>query len=195
VPFLTGYNADESLGGPTTPAEFAAMVRARYGAFADRLLALYPHATAAEVQASVPLLARDRYMASLLLWSRARAAAQHSPVYDYLYDHPFPPGAGKPWGAFHTAEVPYIFGALRVKGRSFTAADQAVSRQLQSHWIAFMQSASPATPDLAWPPITPTSTNVMDLGDSAGPRPAVSSPQRLAVFTDFVASGGRLSLF
>ncbi|MEL0210570.1 MAG: carboxylesterase family protein, partial [Novosphingobium sp.] len=46
VPLITGYNSAEMIDmAVRTPAQFEAAVRARYGASADRLLALYPHAT------------------------------------------------------------------------------------------------------------------------------------------------------
>jgi para-nitrobenzyl esterase len=195
VPLMTGFNADEDAGPPASAAALVAMVKGRYGRFAEQILALYPHASDAQAQASAALLSRDRSMASLILWSRARASMVKSPVYDYLYDHPFPSGDGPSWGAFHTAEVPYVFGTLAVKGRRFTAADRAVSDQLQAHWIAFMQYGDPSTAQQKWQRATPASTNVAGLGDTVGARPAVSSAERLAVLKDYAAGGGRLSLF
>lgn len=47
-----------------TAAEFEQSVRERYGAHADRLLALYPHASDAEAAQSAHTLIRDAYMAS-----------------------------------------------------------------------------------------------------------------------------------
>ncbi len=196
VPLLAGYNSEEMVDYKvTTPATFKAAVARRYGAFADRFLALYPHATDAEAVASNLVLNRDRYMAALVLWGQPRARVSGQPVYAYLYDHPFPTRpSGKRFGAFHTSAQPYIFGALTGGDRSFTDADRAISRQLQAHWLAFMRTGNPAVGGRQWPPFGATSIDVMSIGDMQGSRPAVSSPDRLKLFRDFVAAGGRIGL-
>lgn len=189
APLLTGFNSNESAGGPdTTPEAFTATVRKLYGAFAERFLALYPHATAREATASAAVLTRDRYMARLVLFSQARAQASGEVVYDYLFDHAYPGPDPKKFGAFHTAEVPYVFGALEEKGRVFTAADYGVSRQLQTYWINFMKTGDPNADDLPhWPRAGNSAALVMGLGDHHGARPAVSSAARLALFRDYAS--------
>ena len=196
VPLLAGYNSHEMLNDRVrTPAEFEAEVRRRYGTFAARFLALYPHANDAEAVASNILLNRDRYMAALVIWGQQRVASSGAPIHAYLYDHPYPAGpSGKDYGAFHSSALPYIFGTLTDPARNFTAADQAVSRQMQAHWVAFMRTGDPAAAGQAWPRFGPSSTTVMGLGDSHGSRTAVSTPQRLQLFRDYVASGGRIGL-
>jgi para-nitrobenzyl esterase len=189
VPLLTGFNSNEAAGVPgMTPEAFIATVRKRYGAFAGRFLALYPHATAQEATASAAVLTRDRYMASLVFFSQARTQASGEIVYDYLFDHAYPgPDAAK-FGAFHTAEVPYVFGALKQKGRLFSAADFDVSRQLQTYWINFMKTGDPNADDLSrWPRAGNSAGLVMGLGNHLGARSAVSSPARLALFRDYAA--------
>lgn len=189
VPLLTGFNSNEAAGTPgTTPAAFMATVRRRYGAFAERFLALYPHATAREATASAAVLTRDRYMANLLFFSQARTQGSGETVYDYLFDHAYPGSDPARFGAFHTAEVPYVFGVLKQKGRVFNAVDHDVSRQLQAYWINFMKTGDPNADDLShWPAAGNPDGLVMGLGDHPGARPAVSSPGRLALFRDYAA--------
>ncbi|MBC2665488.1 carboxylesterase family protein [Novosphingobium flavum] len=196
VPLLTGYNAAEMIDlSVRTPADFERAVRGRYGAFADRLQALYPHATEDEVSRSNVLISRDRYMAGLILWSRARTAASGQPVHTYLYDHPYPPArGGKAWGAFHSSGLPYVFGALGHGDRVFTAADHAVSRQWQDIVLAFMRTGNPSLKARAWPKIGATTVNAMVIGDRPGMRPAVSSPARFEAFRAYAAAGGKLGL-
>ncbi|WP_138918594.1 carboxylesterase/lipase family protein [Nitrospirillum viridazoti] len=199
VPLMTGFNADEGTlfgNSELTATDFTALVRERYGQSADRLLAVYPHATDAEARASYKLLAQDRYMAGLVLWAQTRTAASGQDVYIYLYDHPYPAtGDGQDFGAFHTAEVPYVMGALDKGGRVFTDRDRAVSRALQTHWLAFMKKGDPTLPGAAWPRVAIGAPTVMGLGDTTGPRQGVSSEARFEAFRDYVASGGKLSLF
>jgi para-nitrobenzyl esterase len=197
VPLLTGFNSDEYglFGAPANKAEFEAMVRTRYGAFADRFLALYPHGTDAEAVRSTAQIGRDRALASLVLWSQTRTKSTAQPVYAYLFDHPYPARKdGKAFGAFHTAEVPYVMGVLDAEGRRFDDRDHAVSASLQARWLAFIKTGNPVLPAQAWAPVG-TGATVMGLGDTVGPRQAVSSPERFAAFRDFAAAGGKLSLF
>jgi para-nitrobenzyl esterase len=197
VPLLTGYNHEDiGIGGlpPTTPQQFEAAIRMSYGPLADQFLALYPHATDAEATASQAQITRDRLMASLVLWAQARARASGEPVYGYLYDHPYPGPEAVRYGAFHTSEVPYVFGVLDQGGRPFTAHDHQVSTQLQGYWLNFMKDGNPNGPtDPAWGVLQPGTDSVMGLGDHPGPRPAVSTPQRFAAFQEFVEQHGTLA--
>jgi para-nitrobenzyl esterase len=197
VPLLTGFNSDEYglFGAPSNRAEFVAMVRERYGAQADRFLALYPYATDAQARASTALIGRDRSLASLVLWAERRARVSGQTVFTYLYDHPYPATPdGKTFGAFHTSEVPYVMGVLDAKGRAFDARDRAVSATMQAHWLAFIRSGNPGMPGKPWPPAGAAPV-VIGLGDTIGLRNAVSTPERFAAFREFAAAGGKLSLF
>ena len=196
VPLMGGYNAAEMIDfSVRTPEQFEKAVRRRYGASADRLLALYPHATSEEAAASNVLIARDRYLSGLVLWSQARTKASGQPVYAYLYDHAYPPVRGQQgWGAFHSSGLPYVFGQLGHGNRDFTAADDTISRQWQDRLLAFMRSGNPSTKGSAWPRVTPGSTSIMVIGDKPGMRPAVSTPARFEAFRAYAAAGGSLGL-
>jgi para-nitrobenzyl esterase len=193
VPLISGYNGAEMIDPSVrTPAQFKAAVQARYGTFAERLLALYPHATDAEAVASNALLARDRYMAGLLLWSQERTRTAQQPVFAYLYDHAYPVAkGGQSWGAFHSSHLPYVFGNIGLGERRFTAADTRVVRQWQDRLLAFMRTG---TPGKGWAQVTKTSATIMGLGDHEGMRPAVSTPARFEAFKAYAESGGKLGL-
>lgn len=198
VPLLTGFLADEAFmpgADQVDPAGFEADLRKRFGTLAERFSKLYPHGTAAEAQQSYRLLARDRSIFNVLNWAKGRTAKTGQPIFIYLYDHPYPAADGKSFGAFHTSEVPYVMGALGHGNRTFTEKDNAVSRQMQDHWLAFMTIASPGVGSDAWHPIAAGSKTVMGLGDTYGQLQAVSSQERYKAFQDFVASGGKLSIF
>jgi para-nitrobenzyl esterase len=199
LPLLTGFNADEAtaFGSPgSTSSEFDARLVARYGSAAKSFSGVYPHATPDEITRSGDLIARDRYMASLLIWTQARAAATDARTYAYLFEHPLPGPRSAQFRTFHTAEVPYVFGVLDQGGRPFDADDRAISDEIMGYWLRFIGNGDPNGPGSTdWAPSAPGNSNVMGLGDRAGPRPAVSSPERLAVFAAYVAAGGRLSLF
>ena len=196
VPLLTGFNTDEgAIYGRQhlTSEQFEASVRGRYKEFATRFLAVYPHATVEEASQSANDLARDRYMASLLFWVEGRRSTGQR-IYAYQFDHALPGPEAARYGAFHTAEVPYVFGVLDQGGRPFTDRDREVSDQLGGYWLNFMRAGDPNSAGLKpWPDAG--AGDVMGLGDQVGARPAVSAPARLTLFRDYVASGGKLSLF
>lgn len=184
VPLIVGFNRDEAQVRPTTTAQFETKVKAEYGAFADRILAAYPHATGAEATASAGELARDRQMAGLLSWAQQRAASQGQRVHVYRFDRVYPGVDPKQFGSFHTAEVPYIFGTLPPGA---TAEDRKVADQVQAHWLAFMKTGDPGTPGASWPDVSRAPGQAMNLGDSNGMAVPASNEARLAVLRAFLA--------
>lgn len=195
VPLLTGFTADEFITpGPVIRAAFEEQMHKRYGQHAERLLALYPHATDAEATASAAVAARDAYMAPLVFWAEARSRSAGQPLYPYLYEHPAPSSSPPGWGTFHTSEVPYIFGVLDRTRRPYTEADERIAAQLQGYWLNFIRTGDPNGRALArWRRFAPGATQVMGIGDAPGPRPAVSSPERLAALRAYAEDGGTFS--
>jgi len=204
VPLLTGFNADEMIDpGVRTPADLERALRGRYGDFAEQLLALYPHANDAEAVASNTLIARDRYMAGLLIWAATRPRGAGDPVYLYRHDraHPAPRG-GQNWGAFHSSSLPYLFGNLGLGERPFGPADEMLSRQWQEVIVAFAHTGNPALAGQAWPADGFETTQVMAFGQTQGSSvsarpvltPAVSTPERLSAWRAYASRGGRLGL-
>lgn len=195
VPVLGGYMGDEGFvmgPPPSTPASFRAHAAQRYGDWADRFLALYPHADDAQATASMRQIGRDRYMAALAIWAQRRAQ-QNQPVYGYLFSRTIPGPDAQRFGAFHTGEVPYLFGVLDRALRPYTAADDATADALQRHVLAFARDGRPPPPAT---PLTLDGNAVLELGAPAPAAvPAVSTPRRLRVFVEYVEAGGRLSMF
>ncbi len=196
VPLLTGFNAAEMIDPSVrTPADLERVLRARYGAFADRLLALYPHASDAEAQAANVLIARDRYMSGLVLWAEGRPQGARDRVWLYRHDHPYPPVPGAPsFGAFHSSHLAYVFGNLGLGGRQFGEADRRVVPQWQDRLLAFMRSGDPSLPGSAWPSATRAPGQVMAIGEAGALSAAVSTPERFAAFRAYAAQAGRLGL-
>lgn len=195
VPVLSGYMGDEGfvMGPPAaTPASFRAHVVMRYGDWAERFLALYPHTDDAQATASMRQIARDRYMAALVLWAQRRAR-QGQVVQGYLFSHPIPGPDAPRLGAFHTGEVPYLFGVLDRRRRPYTNEDTALAEALQQQVLAFMRTGRLLESGTALDAKTPT---VLKFD---GPTPAravaVPGPGRLQLFADYEAAGGRLSMF
>ncbi len=196
VPLLTGFNGEEMIDPSVkTPADFERAVRGRYGNFAERLLALYPHTNDAEAQASNALLARDRYMSGLLVWARKRATSAKDPIYLYRHDHPYPPIRGQfSFGAFHSSHLAYVFGNLGLGNRDFGPQDMQVSKNWQDIIIAFLRTSNPAPREMQWPAAHDEIKEVMGIGADLAVTYAVSSKERYVVLREFAAAGGKLGL-
>lgn len=195
VPLMTGFGADEGFATPETAAALEAHARARYGSHADAILALYPHATDADAARSAKLLARDRYLTSLILWTNARMKQAAQPIYRYEFMRGPPVAQGPSYGAFHTAEVPYVFGNLDIRLRPYGVADRRFASLLQRYWLNFARTGDPNGPGLpAWKRADPGGRLVFQIGDRPRAADAVSSPRRFEALRAFVADGGTLGL-
>lgn len=194
VPIIAGYTRDESADAPRTKVAFEKDVRQRFGVFAERLLALYPHSNDEQAAVSGPQLARDRYVAALLLWS-ARRAASGQPIYAYLFERKLPGIDSGKFGAFHTADVPYVFGAMHLPDAKFTDDDRQISKEIQTRWIAFMLTGNPnrVSSQTTWQESKGEPDSIWRIGGS-DPGPVID-PQRMAIFREYVAQGGKLGLF
>ena len=90
-------------------------------------------------------------------------AAQGSPAFAYQLNWRSPQDGGK-WGAFHTLDIPLMFGTLNAP-ESMTGdgeAARAVSATMQSALLAFARTGDPNHPALArWEPYTPPRRQTM----------------------------------
>lgn len=83
-------------------------------------------------------------------------AAQGAPAYAYQLDWRAPAEGGK-WGAFHTLDIPLMFGTLTAPGSLTGDGDDArrMSATLRRSLLAFARAGDPNYPGLArWEPYT-----------------------------------------
>src|SRR3954466_16426063 len=114
---------------------------------------LYPHYSASDVFFSATTAGRS--WRGAIIEAEARAA-QGSPAYAYQLDWRSPEDGGK-WGAFHTLDIPLMFGTLDAPGaRTGTGDDaQRVSGIMQGALLAFARSGDPNYPGIPrWEPYT-----------------------------------------
>jgi para-nitrobenzyl esterase len=187
VPIMTGWNGGEGAGsGPQTltAADYPQRVAA-IGANA----ALYPAGN--DPVAALRAAGHDSTMLSAAAWARARAAHAKSPVYLFDFDHVMPGYTAADWGAYHSSELPYIFGTLdRLAGRPLNAVDNQVERVLQGYWLNFINYGDPDGPPgqtdrignpIKWRAFDPAHDNVMALSDAPHMRP-ITSPEKTALW-------------
>jgi para-nitrobenzyl esterase len=182
VPVMTGWNGGEGAGSGPQPNLTAADEAQRVTAMANDpgAAALYP--AGADPVATLRAAGHDSTMISGAAWARARAAHAKSPVYYFDFEHVMPGYTAADWGAYHSSELPYVFGTLdRLAGRSFTETDTKAATVLQGYWLNFIKTGDPngAGPDggrlSVWRPFDPAHDEVMALGDAPHMRPIAAA--------------------
>lgn len=168
VPIIQGTTRDEhrlftaaietATGQVTTPASYSNEIHTLFDRTdAARILARYPverfHSAGEALSAVVtdwawgcPVLARDRVLAA------------RTPVYAYEFaDETAPwfstlPKPNFPTGAFHGAELQYLFADEQLPGPS-TGAQRQLSAAMMQYWTQFARTGNPNRPGLPrWQP-------------------------------------------
>jgi para-nitrobenzyl esterase len=163
VPLLAGWNHDE--GGldadQTKPAveSFKAVAKKDFGEKAADFLKLYPANNDAQALRSTEDYRGDRFIAwGTWMWIEAQSATGKQPVYRYRFDLALPVDPkGEDHGAYHSAEIEYVFGQLDSKPHmDWRASDRQLSAEMQKYWSNFARSGDPNGSGLAnWPPYSP----------------------------------------
>jgi para-nitrobenzyl esterase len=82
-----------------------------------------------------------------------RAEQSSKPAYAYLFARQLP---GDSSGAFHSADLWYVFHSFRHSWRPFTAGDEELSLKIVDYWTNFARYGDPNGKDGgAWTPYTP----------------------------------------
>ena len=170
-----------------TLATFQQGARMKYGAKADEFLKLYPAITDGEARKMWKISARDQARVSIDLWS-AEQLKLSPKIYTYFFDRPIPWPAHPEFGAFHTSEVPYVFGTLHTLDRPWQPVDEHVSDVMSSYWVNFASSGDPNGTNLpAWPAYSAIDHKTMELGANMGPM-AEAGDARLKFQRDYLMS-------
>jgi para-nitrobenzyl esterase len=186
---LIGTNYDEGtqLLLATTPDGLAALAHRRFGAQGDAIASLYSGADDDRATA-----AQDRMQSDYLLAASAREALlfaeQGKPAYVYRFTRLAPGSDPIKVGAFHSAELAYVFGTQASIDRPWSARDRALSEQMQQYWTNFAKTGNPNGEGLPqWPRYGASGQEVMELGDVTRPI-AVLDPQRKTLFDAYLTT-------
>lgn len=87
---------------------------------------------------------------SAVCWCENQCRLGRKPAYLYLFARKL---ADDPRGAFHGAELPYLFGNLQKMNRSYTQQDTELSAVMMRYWVNFARTGNPNGADLPeWQP-------------------------------------------
>ncbi|MSQ70290.1 MAG: carboxylesterase family protein [Betaproteobacteria bacterium] len=197
VPLLTGSTAREgaTMLSVKSLQAYAELVRAEYGDRADALLKLYPAQSDEEAgEMSQAVLADRTFNWQNWTWVRRQAQTGKSKAFYYRFSKvpPFPPGAAyleqdpaTKLGAFHAAEIPYIYRNLQARKWPWQPGDRELSELISTYWVNFAASGDPNGPGLPlWPAFDAHTEAMMCFDDTTRLAP-VPHRERLAFWDAF----------
>jgi para-nitrobenzyl esterase len=191
VPLLIGSNSDEgsmlTRNNQATLASFREYVQRRYGPDTEAFLKVYPFHSDAEAQAVQSASMRDGTFGwEMRTWARMQTKTGKSKVFLYYFSRvpPGPDAASR--GAFHTAEIAYVFNNINGKSgyvepffrttdttqRPWQDVDRKLADAMSSYWVTFATTGDPNRKDLPkWPAYRTGDDLVMGLGDQVAVEP------------------------
>jgi para-nitrobenzyl esterase len=158
VPLLVGWNADEGTalvgdGGPHDLESYRETVRRTWGEVADELLELYAAQSDDEARAAfLRAYGASGFGWNVRTWARFMENVG-SPAYLYYFRRVPPGPESERYGAYHAAEIPYLFGNLERSSRPYDDSDRALSDLMGRYLLNFAASGNPNGGELPeWPP-------------------------------------------
>ncbi len=183
VPVINGMVADDiGIGyygnGPAPPVTLKAYDAKLQMICGDKVAAcmkLYRAGNSQQAAVAIRTALQDRARVSLYKW--AVEQTRDSPqVYTYYFDQKIPWPQHPEYGVFHSSELPYVFGNLRLLGRPWQPADWRVAREMSAYWTNFAKTGSPNASGLpTWPAFHVGNLTIMQLGSRMGPMPLASA--------------------
>ncbi len=184
VPVILGSNSDEGLlMGPAAEslAAYAAETKKMYGDKADEFMKIYPARSDAEAREDAYTIGRDQIAWQARIWADMVSRGKVK-TYRYYFSRvpPVPDGMFReqkvhPLGAFHQAEIVYVFGTLDTRNFIWTDLDRKISGEMMAYWTNFAKTGDPNGPNLPkWVPSDPENDMVMGFGDMTAMRAGIS---------------------
>jgi para-nitrobenzyl esterase len=111
-------------------------------------------------------------------WVRLATAAGKSKTYLYYFTRVPPGPQSAKLGAFHAAEVFYVFNNLRFGGHPYEDTDRKLADQMSSYWVNFAANGDPNGKALPqWPAYGMKTDIALELGDEVKPRAGLYKQQ------------------
>ncbi|MEP7271582.1 MAG: carboxylesterase family protein [Acidobacteriota bacterium] len=171
VPVLVGSNADEMttliapVAVPKTMEEYRKRVETQYGDRIAEFDAAYPVKTVAEIPRGYLRSIRDStFTLQMRTWARFTGQGR-SNAFLYFFSH-VPPNPNSGYlGAYHAAEIAYVFNNLTRE--SARPADLQLAEAMSNYWVNFAATGDPNGRSLVkWLPYSLEHEPYLDFGIS-----------------------------
>ncbi len=169
VPIVVGSNADEGTlfvqDVDMSPEEYGQTVRRFYGNYGEDVLELFPAEEPEDVKPTLSRLTTTMGFLSEARFAAESMSGKRSNAYMYWFTRVPSAEAGKEFGAFHGAEIPYVFGNLDEK-EGYEERDFELSQTIMDYWTGFAATGDPngkGRPD--WPVYESETDSCLELGD------------------------------
>jgi len=184
IPTMAGTNANEANlflmhYHPDNTSSFTAWVERNFAPCAKTVLAYYGPSSPAHAHDAASRLITDAvFLHSTFLFARDTHG------FLYRFSRVNPSAAKSGLGAFHSAELPYVFGHTRTPGTHYAEIDHHLSDQMMTMWIHFALTGDPNLMNSSgWNRIGANGEiNYMDFGDTLAVKPWPDSS--LITFSD-----------
>lgn len=172
VPVIVGFNRDEAttLVGHLAPRDrdaWADRVAREMGAWAPRFNELYPPERPG--RAFLDSFTDRRFGWQMLTWAGLMEKARR-PAWLYYFTRTPAAARERGLGAYHAAEIAYVFGNLPATA---DAADHALARAMMRYWTNFARAGDPNDPPSEvtvprWPSHSDGRRQYLQLGENIG---------------------------
>ena len=171
VPLLLGSNALEmsSLRSyvpqfDRTVGNFNAWVLRTFGLAAPRVRSIYPVRDDSDVEMTLLRATTHMYMTCPTRFAARGAARAGLPTYLYQFTRVLP--GGESLGAYHSAEIGYVFGT-KESWLPLEPVDRDLSDVMSRYWVQFAATGNPNGPGLPeWPQYDAVADRHLDLGSA-----------------------------
>jgi para-nitrobenzyl esterase len=174
---LLGSVANEGtqLLPATKPDALRAMINKWFGTQAEPIAALYTGTDPDTATVAQDQLLSD-YVAAMARVTAGLFAHQGHPAWVYSFNQAAPGSDPVKVGAFHCAELVYVFGTQSTVDRPWDENDRKLSDVMSSYWVRFAATGNPNGPDLPeWPAYDEQSRHVKEFGSRVSVGPGVKA--------------------
>jgi para-nitrobenzyl esterase len=174
VPVLLGSNALEMSSLRTyvpqferTVANYTAWVTRTFGLATSRMLALYPVRADSDVADALLRATTHMYMTCPTRFAARGVSRAGRPTYLYQFTRVLP--GGESLGAYHSAEIGYVFGT-KERWLPLEPVDHQLSDAMARYWVQFAATGDPNVDGLpAWPAYESAGDRHLELGSTIAP--------------------------
>ena len=172
VPVIVGSNANE-MSTLTVPAmvpktieDYRKRIEPLYGEATRDFDALYPVKSDSDVASAYLGSLRDvTFTLPMRTWARMTATGR-SKAYLYFFSR-VPPNPNSSYlGAYHAAEIAYVFNNLNPQNTMLQEVDRKLAETMTTYWVNFAKTGDPNGKGLPrWTPYNEKDEPYMDFGD------------------------------